>query len=626
MAEIRILDSETVNRIAAGEVVAGPASVVKELVENSLDAGATRIEIDLEAGGSRLIRVVDDGCGMDETNALLALERHATSKLVSASDLFALTTMGFRGEALPSIAAVSKLTLVTRPREADAATLVEVHGGRIQKVERAAARPGTRIEVRHLFFNTPARKKFMKSQGAETAAVRELVADCVLVRPDVAFRLTSNGATLLAAAGALTPREALERVLEPGEVEHFLELPAATHPELPYTVRGFVTRPSLTRATSRGIRTFVNRRPFYSPHLCRGLLEAYRNFVPKREWPAAVLEVEADPRAVDVNVHPAKKEVRFTGYDKLQAWLIDRVRGALERELGPRPIEARMEELADRGEFPVPGAASPPPGPPDGPAPGPARGWSPLAGPPPGAAPHRITPAESRAALALFDPRALGPSRHEVPGLTGPAAAGAALAPGARLFPQGVRVLGQVFDSFILAADDAQVYYVDQHVAHERILFEKIGDALRSGTPEVQPLLVPLELAVPSGDLGLLADTLDRIEKHGFRVRVAEGRAWLEAVPLTPRPLPVTRVLKEMVESLCEAATGDRLTEAWESMADSMSCKAAVKAGDRLTPGELDSLLTQLARCRYPLTCPHGRPVLMTVSEEELRRRFLRSG
>lgn len=644
---IALLSDETINRIAAGEVVEGPASVVKELVENSLDAGATRIEVEIEGGGHRLVRVVDDGHGMDEADARLCLERHATSKLRRASDLHAIRSMGFRGEAVPSIAAVSRLTLVTRPVEEDRAVKLVVHGGKLESVEPTAARPGTRFEVRTLFYNTPARRKFQRAPGAELAAIRELMGDLVLAHPEVAFRFSREGEALLVTPGALTLRQALERVLEAGEVEHFGVLEPATHPELPFTVSGYLARPEVTRRNSRGIRLFVNGRPFYAPAMCRAALEAYRNFLPKGRWPAAVLFLEADPRAVDVNVHPAKKEVRFTGFPKLAEWLVTRIREGLTAgaRLRSEPMGAPVGEVP-RGE-PVPGPRVEPLFP-AGARPRREAGAPPASG---ATATPRVAPVAAgdaptwrrepaprpeavQGALALFDPapyRDLGAAR---PDLVGEAAVACTLGaradlgarPAGSLFPGGVRILGQVFDSFVLITDEEALYTVDQHVAHERVLFEGFQKAFREGRPEVQNLLVPLELPVREGEEQVLAENLERFERYGFRLRVEAGRALVEALPLFPREWRVEEVLQDMIEGLGELGRADAMHDEIEAMADMMSCKAAIKAGARLSPGEMARLLEQLFACEYPLTCPHGRPILLGTSEAEMRRRFLRSG
>jgi DNA mismatch repair protein MutL len=633
-ARIQQLSDETINRIAAGEVVEGPASVVKELVENSLDAGATRVEVEVDQGGTRLIRVVDDGHGMPPEDARLCLERHATSKLRAATDLHSIRTMGFRGEAVPSIASVSRFTLVTRPPEADKGLKIEVHGGKLVSEEAAAARPGTRIEVRHLFYNTPARRKFQRSPGAEQAAIRELMGDFVLARPDVAFRLTKSGEPILATPGELDLAQALERVLETGEVKHFVPLEAATHPELPFTVSGYLAGPAVTRRNSRGLRLFVNGRPFYAPTLCRGVLEAYRNFLPKGRWPAGVLLIEADPRAVDVNVHPQKKEVRFTGYPKLLSWLGDRIRAGLEEG-----AEIRHEEVG------APVAAAPAAPDPEALLQAVARGEDPReapAGPEPYRPPRveRLKPrgvagaAATQQALRLFDPapyKDLGKERKDLVGAGAQECqlgvrSGEGAQPAGELFPDGVRVLGQVFDSFMLVTDENSVYYVDQHVAHERVLFEHFQDAFERAEPVVQNLLVPPEIPLREGHGALLEENLERLERYGFRLHVEGDTAYLEAVPIFPKAMDVMGVLQDVIEGLGEIWSGDPVHDEIEAMADMMSCKAAIKAGERMSAGEMTVLLEQLFDCRYPLTCPHGRPILLEVSEAELRRRFLRSG
>lgn len=680
---IRRLSEETINRIAAGEVVAGPYSVVKELLENALDAGAGRVEVDVEGGGSRLIRVVDDGCGMSRDEAELALERHATSKLESAHDLHSIRTMGFRGEALPSIASVSKMVLISRRPDEDSAISLEFRGGKLEKDLRAAARIGTRIEVHNLFFNTPARRKFQRSPASESAAIRDLVADYVVARPDVAFRLTRERELSLTSPGGLTTEESLDRVLAEGESKHFLPLAGEVHPALPFTVSGFLSTPEIRRGNSRGIRLFVNQRPFYSPEVCRGLKEAYRNFLPKGRWPAAFLFFDADPRAVDVNVHPTKKEVRFTGFPKLLEWLSTRIRASLEAQDKIR-FTSMGEILRERPEveadpsFETEGAAiEASPAVPEGsreealegsesgpefsgeelpisallePAPAPGaeiesssavQSTKPSAGPSSSyglpahwksAAPK---PKMGGQALArtLFDPAPYRDLGVERPDLVGEAShwttLGISKDQGKRvegkLFPHGVRILGQVFDSFLLITDEKSLYTVDQHVAHERVLFEYFQRTL-SEAPPVQNLLVPHEIPLRPGDFERLQEQRSRIERYGFRLYLEEGKAWVEAFPLFPKQIPTREILADMVEGMGELFARDRLHDEVEAMADMMSCKAAIKAGERMSPGEMRALLDQLFDCDYPLTCPHGRPILLGTEESEIRRRFDRSG
>ncbi len=632
---IQMLTDETINRIAAGEVVEGPSSVVKELVENALDAKATRVEVEVDKGGTQLIRVVDDGHGMSPDEARLCLERHATSKLRSATDLHSIRTMGFRGEAVPSIASVSQLTLVSRPHDSDHAIRLEVHGGKLVSDQKAAARPGTRFEIRHLFYNTPARRKFARSPGAELSAIRELMSDFVLARPDVAFRLTKCGEPILASPGGLPLSEALDRVLEPGEVQHFVPLKAATHPELPFVVKGFLGGPAVTRRNSRGIRLFVNDRAFYAPTLCRGVLEAYRNFLPKGRWPAAILQIEADPRAVDVNVHPAKTEVRFTGYPKLLDWLGKRIRQALEEGDQIRVEEGGGSLVTQRPEPDSSSSSSAPQ----------VERYEPPRSVLPAPQAHSKTynrdshrpknRAEVQVSLRLFDPSPYQ-AKEERNDLVGEAADPGTCTlgvvrhkgalPQGELFPGGVRVLGQIFDRILLITDESSLYYVDQHVAHERVLFEYFQHEFATAEPVVQNLLVPIPFPLREGQAGVLEENLDKIEKYGFRMHVAEGMAHLEAVPSFPKEMDVKEVLGQVIDGLSEVWSSDAIHDELEAMADMMSCKAAIKAGMRMSPGEMTRLLEQLFDCEYPLTCPHGRPILLEVPESELRRRFLRSG
>ncbi len=573
MGRIHRLPPELADQIAAGEVVERPASVVKELVENALDAGARRIGITVELGGKALVRVEDDGEGMDAEDARLAVERHATSKIGRLADLTAIRTLGFRGEALPSIASVSRFRLGTRARGAAVGTEVRVHGGTLVSVREAGLPEGTRVEVADLFYNVPARRKFLKSDAAESAHISRLVTQLALAHPEVGFTLTSAGRTVLAwpPAGGLPDRFFQIYGERP-------DLVAVEKTVGETRLRGYVAALG-DRGPLRGPQhVFVNRRIVKDRTIAHAIAEAYAAATIKERSPEVHLFLEVPPARVDVNVHPTKAEVRF----------LDQ---SLVHEVVRRGV---MEAI---GQAPGPGLALTPP-----PVGAPAAYAVGLPGLASAREPDVATPVTSEGRSGVE-----GPMERAGEGV------GAMVA------------LGQFLDTYIIAIDGDAIAIVDQHVAHERVLFERIMERLAADSPEIQRLLVPVIVSLPPAAAEGLTRRRRELERLGFEidafgagaVRLVAAPAWLEH----ERVETVVRALAADLDALDRAAP---VEEALRRMAATTACHAAVKATDRLTREKMVYILDELRRTAYSTVCPHGRPVVLRLTRREIEKNFQR--
>jgi DNA mismatch repair protein MutL len=569
MGNIILLDENTANQIAAGEVVERPASVVKELVENSLDAGATRIDVEVSRGGLELIRVYDDGCGLAPEDVPLALRRHATSKISSAADISSVLTLGFRGEALPSIAAVSRLRLATRQAFDLAGTLAVAEGGRLVSVSEYGCPAGTEVRVEELFYNTPARLKFIKSEGAETAGIADTLQRLALSRPDVSFALTANGRLKLSTAGNGRLQDVVYQVY--GRQNARLLLPVNRRGPL-LSLSGYISHPSLARANRSMQSFFINNRYVRSPLLSDALQTAYQALLPRRSFPVAVLFVDIDTAEVDVNVHPAKREVRFSRERDVYRSVLAGVRQALDslspacepavapfaRELPGRIAEPAVNEALAfyTDNNPLPGAALPEPAC----QPAPARGLPPL------------------------------------------------------------EILGRAAGGFILAqCAGGDLYIVDQHAAHERILYEMMVE--EAGKLPIQEI-VPQIFELDEISAQALEKSLSFLARAGLTFETFGNNSFiLRTVPLFFRDCPD----KAEIQELLAAAAEDREAPAlFEEAVKMMSCQAAVKADHPLSREEMSRLLGNLREARLPFTCPHGRPTVMMIRAPEMARFFRR--
>ncbi|NLN11351.1 MAG: DNA mismatch repair endonuclease MutL [Acidobacteria bacterium] len=597
MSRIRLLPDQLVSQIAAGEVVERPASVLKELVENALDAGARAIEIELESGGKGRIAVRDDGCGMGGDDALLAFDRHATSKIASFADLERVGSLGFRGEALAAIAAVARLELATA-EEPGLGTRVRIEGGRILGVEPVSVPRGTAIEVRSLFFNVPARRKFLKATTTELRRCLEVVEGYALAWPEVRFALRHEGRTLLEAAAlapGANPEARVAEVLGGALAGQLVAIPPAPDEREPEWCQGFVGRPG--SGGGRRLFTWINRRLVRDRLLNAAFYRAVREEWRGDEVPPLVLFLTLSPESVDVNVHPQKAEVRFRDSGFLDR-LVARLRPALALARGEVPAPLRP---------PAAGAALPFAG--EG-----LGGWSRPAAAPAG------TIAEPAARHAGEE--AGGAGRRIAELLLAPLERAPVPLSGRDGEVRPFRLLGQYKGALILLEGPDGLYLVDQHVAHERILFERLRRDLAGATPPSQGLLEPLLLELPASEAARLLELADELSRAGFELReLPGGQVGVTAIPAAVPVAQAAALLGEVAAGGGEGPSGlgERLLEAF---AASLACRAAVKMHEPLAPAELERLLGELFACEQPYACPHGRPIVMVLGDAELERRF----
>jgi DNA mismatch repair protein MutL len=570
---VAILPDAVADQIAAGEVVERPASVVKELVENALDAGARHVRVRLDQGGKTLIEVSDDGSGMGREDAVLALDRHATSKIRSAADLVGVRTFGFRGEALPAIASVSRLTLVTSDGEGEGSEL-GVAGGRLDRVEAAARQRGTTVSVRGLFFNTPARRKFLRSTASETRAAHDALATLALAHPESGFSLDVDGTTRLQVPAGQT---VVDRLAGVWGRELAGTLVPVSYAAGAFRVTGFVQRPADAKPTGRRTQLFVNGRPFKDPFLVRAAEAGYRSSIHPGDRPSLLLNVVVAPDEVDVNVHPAKLEVRFRDRIGVERVVEEAVRDALGRLAAAAPV----------GEWrPMPAPAG------SGPGAAPAGG----SGAALAAAPGR-PPVE----LELPEERATASDRGRA-GFDSPVV--------------------QLFESYIVYEAPEGMVIVDQHSAHERVLYESVIAELQRGGAAAQRLLLPHTLELTDEELDALESHAQAVRDVGFEVEPFGGRTVV--IHAVPAPHPRFDGIACFRETLADLARGrfggwaNRL----ERFAATFACRAAVKAGQRLSEPEMRQLLLRLFETRLPPHDVHGRATIVQLPREELERRF----
>ncbi|MDW8289903.1 MAG: DNA mismatch repair endonuclease MutL [Armatimonadota bacterium] len=589
---IHLLEEQTVNRIAAGEVVERPASVVKELVENSIDAGARAILIEVEQGGKRLIRVTDDGEGMSPADALLSIQRHATSKIRSAEDLHSILTLGFRGEALPSIAAVSRFEMLTKRADLDTGMRLVVEGGQVVEAEECAARNGTAVTVRDLFYNTPARLKFLKSVATELSHITELVTRFALAFPEISFRLLHNGQEIFASQGGTDPRHALLAVFG-REVAR--ELRPIEHSEGYLRITGYVSPPHLTRPTRSLQSFFVNRRIVRHRVLSKALDDAYRTLTPEGRHPIAALFLHVPPHSVDVNVHPTKAEVKFAHEGEVYHAVFNAVRQAL---LEQGMIPSALPGLQSAVSLPQPEAR---------PA-GVPSVWQPA--PPP---PREVLHAElmRRAGIDLSQ--------------VAPVEVASVPRPYAEML-EGFEVLGQLHRTYIIASSLRGLLIIDQHVAHERVLYEKLTVQRQKQPVPVQHLLTPLVFHLDRRTATLLGEHLREMQQMGFLLEpFGADSVVLRGVPAWLGQRNAEALVRDLLDEISDLGVQRRLPLTDETLVATTACKMAVKAGDALSHAEMTHLLQELAETENPYLCPHGRPVVLVLSIEELERRFKRA-
>ncbi len=687
MGRIRVLSDQVANQIAAGEVVDRPASVVKELLENALDAGAGRIRVEVEAGGRKLIRVSDDGCGMNRDDALLAFERHATSKLRTADDLLSIATLGFRGEALPSIASVARVTLETSTGDEPAGTRVEIAGGKIRHVDDAALPRGTTLTVADLFFNTPARRKFLRAESTELSHVTALVTHYALVHPEKYLELVSASHTLVSAPPVSRTAERIYQIF--GKDTLGLLLPVAAElpleraglPEPPPWKRdpeetprepgrlrlsGFYSKPELQKLNRNSMYIFINKRLVRDRLLIHALTEAYRNVIPPTSFPVVLLFLDLPPEEVDVNVHPAKTEVRFRQQSVIHDFVRDSLRTALIRARPAAGFLAALDSAPTASPSLMPPAVSPVPGSPDS-LPAPRLPDSDVvASAAEEAEPFRLTPRQppavpvklpfspgalppgtfpnqqawGEAAAALFAPLTLpatngcGSSHELSEGYATSAAVATAQveaeqAAGTLNHLGSLRALGQLRESFILASGEEGLWIIDQHVAHERVLFEKILRERNVEKVQRQRLLMPLLVELKPSQMVIFAQIAEELDRNGFEVEPFGPQTLaVKAAPVGLEGAELERMLAEVIEQSSaeaeETTQNDSLKSLRLRIAASIACHSAIKVNTPLDPARMEWLLLELAKTEHPTSCPHGRPIALLYSWKEIQRAFHR--
>jgi DNA mismatch repair protein MutL len=592
VGRIRLLPADLANQIAAGEVVERPASVVKELVENAIDAGATRVAITVEFGGKKIVRVEDDGEGMDPEDARLALERHATSKIARADDLAAIQTLGFRGEALPSIASVSHFTLRTRARGRESGTEIRVNGGAVASIVEAGTPEGTTIDVADIFYNLPARRKFLKSDAAESAQVSRLTTQLALAYPQIGFTLVSAGRTVLRCPPVGTLKDRLFQIY--GERTDLVEVRKEA---AGIRIEGYAAALAEQGPTRGAQNVFVNRRSVKDRTIAHAIIDAYSTASIKERSPEVHLFLTMPADWVDVNVHPTKAEVRFRD----QGSVHEVVRRALGEALGQGaapPFQLRAGEV--RPLEPITPAI-----------PGVLAGgiypnrWAPVPSTPGGADAPAANAAHAPATAAW----SAAPSAHSEP-------------------PADFRPmipLGQFRDTFIIAVDDEGIAIVDQHVAHERVLFERVMEKLTTGRLESQRLLEPMVVELPASGCEALASHAADLDRLGFEIEEFGGTTIrVGAVPALLQRDEIDATIRSLAEDLDGFDRGARVEEALKRIAALTACHAAVKANYSLSLDKMAHILDELRRTAYSTICPHGRPVMLRLTRREVEKNFQR--
>ncbi|MFY9906624.1 MAG: DNA mismatch repair endonuclease MutL [Terriglobales bacterium] len=687
MGKIHVLSERVANQIAAGEVVERPASVVKELLENALDAGSTRIRIQVEAGGKKLIQITDNGCGMVRDDTMLAFERHATSKIKETDDLLSIATLGFRGEALPSIASVARIHLETRSEGEEAGTVLEINGGKMIRVEEAGLPLGTSITIRDLFFNTPARKKFLRSESTELSHIASLVTHYALAHPDKHFELHSATNALLVAPPVAGHRERVYQVFGCETLDQLIPLAAVQPLErvgLPQPppwrriaeasaqvsadsgedasragapaphdsgqdfgevrLHGFVSKPEIQKLNRNSIYIFVNGRLIRDRLIQHAIIEAYRNILPPTVYPVVLLFIEMPGVEVDVNVHPSKTEVRFRQQTVVHDFVRESVRAALMKA---RPVPQFLTEIGAQPSA-TPGLSSPGLG---------NRPFADGVSASDGAerAPwHDLAEAAADGGFSLQAPSVpTVTARLEFEGgiaVEANAAVSLARAPEATADPQPIpdhgcappiaqepqtaptleslrtlRPLGQIRNSFILAVNEDGLWIIDQHVAHERVLFERVLRQRSAQRVESQRLLMPLIIELTPAQQAIFSEIAEELAHNGFEAEPFGARS--VAVKIAPAGVDAAQVehmLNEIFEQFLREDQAINLETVRTRIAASIACHAAIKVNMPLEQNKMEWLLVELAKTDHPMTCPHGRPVVLRYSMQDIQKAFKR--
>jgi DNA mismatch repair protein MutL len=592
MSRIHLLSEEVASQVAAGEVIERPASVVKELVENSLDAGAKKIEVMIRRGGISTIRVVDDGTGMDRDDALLCLERHATSKIRSGHDLATISTLGFRGEALPSIASVSRFRLSTREHTALAGTEVLVNGGKIETVRDGGDAPGTQIEVRSLFYNLPARRKFLRSENTESSHVEQQLHLQAIGHPHTGFVFVNDERTVWQLPPAAHLLERIRDLCGGALAGELLEIPTDENNGI--TVRGFIGKPGVSRSTRAQQIVFLNGRAVENTTLHYALREGYHTALMKGQYPVTFLFIDMDPSAVDVNVHPAKREVRFRDPATVREAIVEKIR--LTMESGRAGWSKTFAPAPDISAL----------------------------SPQPSALPDTPSLIEHREQVALRRDWSSLPLQPATPSPeTQAPAAPASIPQSAIRNPQSFKILGVLGKLYVLMENETGLVLVDQHAAHERILFEELRRRMEGQGVPSQRLLMPLTIQLSPRDTDWMLQNLATLHKMGIGIEEFGALTFkIDALPTFIRAGDPLQLVRDIIDELRQTSTQTSKVRLGEDVIATTVCRHAVKANDYLREPELVRLIQDLLACELPYCCPHGRPTMIQMSYGELEKKF----
>ncbi len=619
--KIKVLSDDIICRIAAGEVVERPASVVKELIENSIDARSTRIEIEIKDGGQKLIEIADNGEGMCRQDAVLAFTPHATSKLTDDSELEHVISLGFRGEALPTIASVARVSMVTRHESEETGSRVTIDGGRIVGVDSDSFPRGTRIQVKNLFYNVPARRKFLKSIQAEMAQISDVVCHYMMGYPEIAFKFSKNNVQIAATNGSGNLMDAILAVYGPEVTRSLVQLKEPTAiAGTGMSLRGYISPPNQARPAARYMTTLVNRRVVKTKLLTQAINKACGAFFPRGRYPVLVLDLRVQPEMIDVNVHPQKTEIRF----KDERWVFATIWETIQSSLsGLRMVSAPVRPSESTG--PEPETADLPDydegvDRPDGFAPPTAATM--FTPPPSFSMPARAAGGSGEAKLYELketELERLGP--HSAPQLPVNATA---FAPVVTLHRP--RILAQLKNSYLLGEDDDGLFIIDQHAAHERILFDQFTRTYKDMPVTAQPLLFPVPLKLLPSERLIIKEQLPQLKTLGFSIHQEDdNQFYVTAVPVSEKKTSDSESIQNVLSEVLNGWESRSISEIKTDLLKMMACKAAVKAGDPLTDSEWNSLLEQLLKTENPFTCPHGRPIVIRLTTRQIETGFLRT-
>lgn len=668
--KIRILDRDTINKIAAGEVIERPASVVKELVDNSIDAGATEIRIEVEKGGKHSILIRDNGCGMSRADALLSYKKHATSKLTRIEDLDTVSTMGFRGEALASITAISKVEILTRPKEEITGTKMVIHGGKVQETSDAGTAPGTSIHVKDLFYNTPARRKYLKSDRNELAHITDTIMRLALANPGISFTLLSEGKQIIRNTGSNDLFKSLVNLLGPDTARSMMPLEYRTED---FEIQGYISKPEAHRGGSDQLYVFVNTRPVTSRTISTAVREGYYTKVPKGRYPVAVLALTLDPGEVDVNVHPRKAEVRFSREKEVGNAVIRAVEKVLsEHGLAPEVREKEGKRFQKTFEGSEPSEKNQVH---EAPVTLPEKGVTEETGRAPGREigreakvqgearvpesasrllrekseaytyPIKDTEKRLKKSERLLDAERAGVTEvlkegnqgskkeEEKAGEKAGEKANERMNAGERQSQkpkqkantdllEDLRIIGHVSKMYILAEKGEDLVLIDQHAAHERVLYEQV---LRTKKSRVQELIAPVVIELTPKEKVLMEEYIPHLEEYGFGISEFGDNTYVVTfVPEVFGRLEDTSVIHDVISDLLAEGKVKKDTGISEKVSKTLACRAAIKGGAACTPGQMEELIEQLKAAESPYSCPHGRPTVVTFTKSELDRMFAR--